>query len=279
MRSFHLSGSWFMRLGLTYTIMLTIGYSISHAATYSVFGSPSATGYLNTGTTVAGSFNITNLLTEPLDQYQISNATISFDFEGAKSATQYNGTQTFSGGQTGGGSSSIYRYYDRYENYVDPVDRIQLSAGSISGTSQSSTYYNSTIFEGTSTSPSGSHTYVWYTTQSCGWGCSRTVPNYRTITDYAVTDFYKRTQGLYGLFELDRSLGGSDIFDLVQDGNLDFSILVTSGTVKLNSAKLSFDAEWMDPSNVSAVPIPAAAWLFGSALIGVGLIGRRKTAT
>lgn len=30
------------------------------------------------------------------------------------------------------------------------------------------------------------------------------------------------------------------------------------------------------PGNVSAVPIPAAVWLFGSAIVGLGITGRRK---
>ncbi|OAI11235.1 hypothetical protein A1507_03300 [Methylomonas koyamae] len=33
------------------------------------------------------------------------------------------------------------------------------------------------------------------------------------------------------------------------------------------------------PGNVSSVPLPAAVWLFGSALAGLGICGRRRTAT
>jgi hypothetical protein len=32
------------------------------------------------------------------------------------------------------------------------------------------------------------------------------------------------------------------------------------------------------PGNVATVPVPAAVWLFGSALMGMGVIGRRKAA-
>ena len=35
-------------------------------------------------------------------------------------------------------------------------------------------------------------------------------------------------------------------------------------------------AVWSTAGSVSAVPIPAAAWLFGSALLGLGVLKRKK---
>ena len=45
----------------------------------------------------------------------------------------------------------------------------------------------------------------------------------------------------------------------------------TSKTTFSNSDHVNFDG-----STVSAVPVPAAAWLFGSALAGLTVIRRRK---
>lgn len=38
----------------------------------------------------------------------------------------------------------------------------------------------------------------------------------------------------------------------------------------------SVNAYWASATTVSSVPIPAAAWLFGSALLGLGAVKRRK---
>ena len=34
--------------------------------------------------------------------------------------------------------------------------------------------------------------------------------------------------------------------------------------------------DYADFSDPTVVPLPAAAWLFGSALVGAGIVGRRK---
>jgi len=54
-----------------------------------------------------------------------------------------------------------------------------------------------------------------------------------------------------------------------------FDDLITGATVTLLSSKTN-DAISFDGASVNAVPLPAAAWLFGSALIGAGIVGRRK---
>jgi hypothetical protein len=46
-----------------------------------------------------------------------------------------------------------------------------------------------------------------------------------------------------------------------------------------NTTKTGFSGVWaVVPGNVAAVPIPAAAWLLGSALLGISSLSRRKTA-
>ena len=59
------------------------------------------------------------------------------------------------------------------------------------------------------------------------------------------------------------------------DANLVYQV-GTTGTDLSSSAFLSSDGAFSANLNVSAVPVPAAAWLFGSALAGLTLARRRK---
>ena len=59
------------------------------------------------------------------------------------------------------------------------------------------------------------------------------------------------------------------------DANLVYQV-ATTGTELSSAALLSSDGAFSANLNVSAVPVPAAAWLFGSALAGLTLARRRK---
>ena len=52
----------------------------------------------------------------------------------------------------------------------------------------------------------------------------------------------------------------------------------SSFTDNFNGRLSLFEGEWRNYSEVSAVPVPAAAWLFGSGLIGLVGLARRKAA-
>ena len=43
------------------------------------------------------------------------------------------------------------------------------------------------------------------------------------------------------------------------------------------SSGMPDDYSYATQLNASAVPVPASAWLFGSALVGIGGFGRRKS--
>ncbi len=53
-------------------------------------------------------------------------------------------------------------------------------------------------------------------------------------------------------------------------GYLENASSATNGAIGVDNIKITAD--------VAAVPVPAAVWLFGSALAGMGIIGRRKSA-
>lgn len=63
----------------------------------------------------------------------------------------------------------------------------------------------------------------------------------------------------------------------------DFSFL--SSSPDFNSNFTSFDdfsllyGEWQTNATLAVVPLPAAAWLFGAGLMGLGAIGRRRVQT
>lgn len=65
------------------------------------------------------------------------------------------------------------------------------------------------------------------------------------------------------------------------NGVLSFSATATNGELSLISLNLSFNYEenpfWQPPAPPAAVPVPGAVWLFGSGLLGlVGLARRRQ---
>ena len=85
----------------------------------------------------------------------------------------------------------------------------------------------------------------------------------------------------------DRYGGGSKPSLTFNTMNLvDFDYLKDTTTPKFNSNVMSFDnlsvgtlfGDWEGTVTLQAVPIPAAVWLFGSGLLGLAGIARRKKA-
>ena len=78
-----------------------------------------------------------------------------------------------------------------------------------------------------------------------------------------------------GLYSLD---GGSDL--TLSGGSTNVGVAVDSFSVatQVRPGGIGNNTFRIDNLNVSAVPLPAAAWLFGSALLGLLSISRRKRA-
>jgi len=76
--------------------------------------------------------------------------------------------------------------------------------------------------------------------------------------------------------------GGGSITQNVDTFAGDYNLISFSGFVGLSSLAVSAPSDGRFPviDNVvlNAVPVPAAVWLFGSALAGLGWLGRRQTA-
>ncbi len=74
--------------------------------------------------------------------------------------------------------------------------------------------------------------------------------------------------------------GGEYWFGVTRDAPIDFlgmAFFTDNGLQRWDSVDEAFGLSWaVRDGDVSAVPLPAAIWLFGSALAGMGVIGRRK---
>ena len=81
---------------------------------------------------------------------------------------------------------------------------------------------------------------------------------------------------------IDQDIPGVITFDVTN--NTDFYVVASMSASSINgfadasnTLSLQFqDDSGLSAATVSAVPLPAAAWLFGSALLGLGVIKRRK---
>ncbi|MCP3672132.1 MAG: VPLPA-CTERM sorting domain-containing protein [Gammaproteobacteria bacterium] len=69
-------------------------------------------------------------------------------------------------------------------------------------------------------------------------------------------------------YTLDTNMGGLTLA----------SLNITENGLGINWQNLSFDANTYVKLTMSAVPIPAAVWLFGTALIGLVGFGKRRKA-
>jgi hypothetical protein len=95
---------------------------------------------------------------------------------------------------------------------------------------------------------------------------------------FSATDNTFSNLTLIGNFTADRSLGtvlntGVEVFGFspVEAANLRMFLTLPGDAYLLSASEMAFEG-----TAVSAVPVPAAIWLFGSGLIGLAGIARRK---
>lgn len=101
-----------------------------------------------------------------------------------------------------------------------------------------------------------------------------------TNTEQRTVDYwlYNDTDTDTGSYILGSEIDHRTYVDLLGDGfGGTFSALLSSGAQYILKIAVSGGATaFSATTQVSAVPLPAAAWLFGSALLGLGIFRRRK---
>jgi hypothetical protein len=108
-------------------------------------------------------------------------------------------------------------------------------------------------------------------------------------TGFLFNDLIFRAQGPAGTAPTDltfaASLGGSAVggpvtISSIGEGAQAFLTAIALGslmdTLTLTSTSGIFQFKQFEVSGLTAVPLPGAAWLFGSALVGLGFLGRRR---
>lgn len=92
------------------------------------------------------------------------------------------------------------------------------------------------------------------------------------ITEYFTTDFFGISSNSYDGPHESVNFAGSILSGIVSD-SFTLSGFTTDGVYSTY-----FAISEIEVSSVSAVPVPAAAWLFGSGLLGLAGLARRKKA-
>ena len=191
--------------------------------------------------------------------YQDTTLTGLFDLTPYLSTPDYNSpyvinSATVSFSISDNSDALIYDYYGSFTyHYSDPTESLDLnlSGEQVSG---STNYYSNTVQTGSTI----------YSSYSCG--------AFGTQTCYNYGPQYTNTSGFNGTNVITLALTGTGLAALESNGLLNFTGQV-SGSLNLNSSTLTVDV------SANPVPIPSAIWLFGSGLLGlVGIARRKKTA-
>lgn len=243
---------------LSVAVVLALPAQAVHSSTITILSDNiSDNFYIGSGGSITGRFDLTSLIA--------GNQIVSASFEviatddgdqvySSESYTAYNYWYSACSGY-----SCIHYLRDHTRYIADEVESsVIMFEGATSATSQSS-YYTNSIY---------THQTLDDTWNSCHrW-------TFGVCTDrryyYRHTDHYDNFSGYAYSLNASGVLGEAEINGALADGYLDFQIAASSGDFILNSVTLTLET--------TPVPLPAAAWLLGSGLLGlIGVAKRRRS--
>lgn len=252
----------------------------AQAASFSL--SQGGSGSLITGGSYGNTFDAaplfgSSLFTPGVDV--ISNATLTLNFTGANNQPALQGTESYvtASGIDGNGTGHAWQTTDTTNHYVDPLDSVNVLIGkqggqTATGNDVANLFHTNVLagrypVYGTFYQSVTCHNF-WGGAYECGYYYQNPVGGNRVYSD---------TTGYAGAFSVAATLDSASLGLFEKSGFLRYGFTVTSGGVALQSAILTFDAA-PPPVSVSSVPVPAAAWLLGSGLVGLVGAARRKAA-
>lgn len=221
----------------------------------------SATGYVNAGTIISGSFDITPELT-PIelynDPYEVVSGNMSFGFTDDDSDLYYAGiTYTdWSGTDNIWLNQTFYR--DSYTVYMNENEEAILTVESTEYTNGTEYYTTEQLIGSTSYMDTDYIHFAFYT---------------HIDRDTYITYNYSQEFGFTGEFTIETGLNEAQLYALSMDGILTYDIQMDSGDAILNSAVLN--AEVNENPFQEPVPEPATILLLGSGLAGLLGINRK----
>ncbi len=124
----------------------------------------------------------------------------------------------------------------------------------------------------------GAFSDTWKFTVGSNSGGNSSVTNASFSSNGAISNFAAVIDNAINFTLSTQSLGGGNVLTLLSGSFGSLSVGAHTLVVSGNASNASYGGNIVIDSAPSGVPVPAAIWLFGSALVGLmGVSGRKKT--
>ena len=243
-------------MGVVCAGILTFNPYFANASTVTVIGDNLADNLLvSSGSTISGQFDVGALLVGNKIVSASFSVTATDDYDRTFSYETFGSYVWFR--NTPGGSEQFIRPNYRY--FTDAAESSVVSFEGITETITASAFYNNPNVNGGNVYENSTYNHCH---RSGIFGCITTVNH-----DY-FKGYLDSTSGYKGSLNSSGVLGSSEIGAAMIDGLFNFDVAAATGDFILNSVTLTLET--------TPVPVPAAAWLFGSGLLGLIGIVRKK---